>query len=97
MTVSSLRQANISVEQTQVGLRQNSTIQRLTILATIFLPLTFISGFFGQVFAWHIQHFPTYTEFIVYGLAVVVVSLVVLVWWLRAPTPRAKQGDITRL
>src|SRR5512142_1654466 len=40
--------AVISVEQTKISLRQNSTIEQLTILATVFLPLTFVTGFFGQ-------------------------------------------------
>src|SRR5262249_40220021 len=95
MAVSSLRQADISLRQadiaaelTKVGLHQDRTIQRLTTLATIFLPLTFISGFFGQVFAWQAGHWPTYSEFIVYGLAVVGVLVWALVWWLRRASAR---------
>src|SRR4029077_4232416 len=42
----------ISVEQTQVSVRKNATIEQLTILATVFLPLTFVTGFFGQNFRW---------------------------------------------
>ena len=38
-TVLEANMAVISVEQTEVGVRQNATIERLTILATIFLPL----------------------------------------------------------
>ena len=36
--------AVISVEQTRVSIQQNTTIEQLTILATIFLPLTFVTG-----------------------------------------------------
>lgn len=36
--------AVISVEQTKVSVRQDATIEQLTILATVFLPLTFVTG-----------------------------------------------------
>jgi magnesium transporter len=81
--------AVISVEQTQVGVRQNSTIEQLTILATIFLPLTFITGFFGQNFAWLVQHISSYTAFMIYGLGGLAVPLALLFWWLRARMPHA--------
>ena len=81
--------AVISVEQTQVGVRQNSTIEQLTILATIFLPLTFITGFFGQNFAWLVQHISSYTAFMVYGLGGLLIPLALLFWWLRARMPHA--------
>src|SRR5712664_2181684 len=42
-TVLEANMAVISVEQTTVSIRQNSTIEQLTILATVFLPLTFIT------------------------------------------------------
>ncbi len=81
--------AVISVEQTQVGVRQNSTIEQLTILATIFLPLTFITGFFGQNFAWLVQHISSYTAFMIYGLGGLAVPLALLFWWMRARMPHA--------
>ena len=41
--------AVLSVEQAKISNRQNATMERL-ILASIFLPLTFVTGFFGQNF-----------------------------------------------
>jgi len=86
-TVLEANMAVISVEQTKVGVRQNTTIEQLTILATVFLPLTFITGFFGQNFAWLIGHISSYTAFIVYGLGGLVVPLGLLFLWLRLRTP----------
>ncbi len=85
--LATLLQANmavVSVEQTKIGIQQSSTIEQLTILATIFLPLTFITGVFGQNFAWHVLDVPTYTAVIFY-----VAPLVALYWWLRARSRRA--------
>jgi magnesium transporter len=84
-TVLQANMAVISVEQNKLGARQNSTIEQLTILATIFLPLTFVAGVFGQNFSWHILHVPTYTAVIFY-----VLPLVLLFWWLRARARRAE-------
>ena len=55
-TVLEANMAVISVDQTEVGVRQNATIEQLTILATIFLPLTFVTGFLGQNFGWLVRH-----------------------------------------
>jgi len=91
-TVLQANMAVISVEQTRVGVRQNSTMEQLTILATIFLPLTFITGFFGQNFAWLVGHISTDTAFIIYGLGGLVVPLALLFWWLRARMPHPDNG-----
>ncbi len=95
-TVLQANMAVLSVEQTRVGVRQNSTIEQLTVLATVFLPLTFITGFFGQNFAWLVQHISSYTAFFVYGLGGLIVPLALLFWWMRARMPHADTSAAAR-
>jgi magnesium transporter len=78
----------ISVEQTRVGVRQNATMERLTVLATVFLPLTFITGFFGQNFSWLVDRMAGPVPFLVWGIGGLVIPLVLLLWWLRKDARR---------
>jgi magnesium transporter len=89
--------AVISVEQTKVSVRQNATIEQLTILATVFLPLTFVTGFFGQNFAWLVGRVNGFTEFIIYGIGGLAVPLVLLFFWLRVRRPRAEASASSAL
>ncbi len=64
-TVDSLRDlltSAMDVYLSTVSNRLNQVITRLTVFATLFLPLTFITGFFGMNFAWLVAHIaPTWT------------------------------------
>jgi magnesium transporter len=83
-TVLQANVAVLSVEQTKISLRQNNTIEQLTILATVFLPLTFVTGFFGQNFGWLVGHIDSFAAFAFYGLGGLAVPLVLLFLWFRS-------------
>jgi magnesium transporter len=64
-----------------IDLRLNETTYWLTVVATIFLPLTFITGFFGMNFGWMVEQIDTPLMFWLLGIGTPVVG-VLLVWWL---------------
>jgi magnesium transporter len=81
-TILEANMAVISVEQTKISVRQNSTTEQLTTLATVFLPLTFVSGFFGQNFPWLVDHIGGFTAFVILGLGGLLLPLSLILAWL---------------
>jgi magnesium transporter len=63
--------------------RLNEITKQLTVVATIFLPLSFVVGFFGQNFGWMVRHIASAGDFWLIGGGSMVLSLVILIAWLR--------------
>jgi magnesium transporter len=72
---------NVHLQATSNRLNQVAT--RLSILATIFVPLTLITGFFGQNFGWLVGHIDSLASFLVFGIGGMVVPVVAIWMWLR--------------
>jgi magnesium transporter len=75
-----------------VSNRLNVVMKPLTIIATVFLPLSFLTGFFGQNFSWLIGHIAGGVPFLIFGIGLEVVSAALLVYlfrkrgWMGGPT-----------
>ncbi len=75
-----------------VSNRLNVVMKQLTIIATVFLPLTFLTGFFGQNFAALVHFIAPAWSFWVFGLGIELVAVISLYLmfrrrgWLGGPT-----------
>ncbi len=66
-----------------VSNRLNQITKQLTVVATIFLPLSFLVGFFGQNFKWLIVNIDSAGAFFVLGIGSLVLSVIGLLVWFR--------------
>jgi magnesium transporter len=81
-----------------MDLRLNETMYWLTVVATIFLPLSFLTGFFGMNFEWMIGEIDTREAFYVLGIGGLLLSAAVI--WLavrRRGTPVEPDQDALEL
>jgi magnesium transporter len=67
-----------------VSNRQNDVMKQLTVIATVFLPLSFITGFFGQNFGWLVTHVITSSwSFWVLGVGSMALTCIALLVYFR--------------
>lgn len=66
-----------------VSNRLNVVMKQLTIIATIFLPLTFVTGFFGQNFAWLVTRINTGWAFVIFAISLEVACALGLAVYFR--------------
>jgi magnesium transporter len=84
-TVDSLRDlltGAMDVYLSTVSNRLNMTVKALTVVASVFLPLTFLTGFFGMNFGWLVARIGTGYAFAI-GLSLMAMSLMTQLFFFR--------------
>ena len=61
-----------------VSNRLNNVTKQLAVVATIFLPLAWLTGFFGQNFSWMVGHISGWPVFVGLGIGTELVALAIL-------------------
>jgi magnesium transporter len=82
-SIRDLLNSTLDVHLSSEAHRQGEVSKQLTMIATIFLPLTYITGFFGQNFGWMVGNITTARDFWWLGIGAQVVTLALLVVFFR--------------
>jgi magnesium transporter len=65
--------------------RLNQTATRLTVVGTIFVTWTLVTGFFGQNFGWLVRHVESGSDFMIFGIGGLVLPSIALgtLFWVK--------------
>jgi magnesium transporter len=74
---------SLDAYMSMVSNRLNDVMKQLTIIAAVFLPLTFPTGFSGQNLGFLVNHIGSLGAFLVFGLGTEVLAVAILVVMFR--------------
>jgi magnesium transporter len=74
-TYRDLLTGTMDVYLSTVSNRLNDVMKQLAIIATIFLPLSFLTGFFGQNFGWLVDNVGSWQTFVALGLGTEILAI----------------------
>jgi magnesium transporter len=74
-TYRDLLTSSMDVYLSTVSNRLNSVMKQLTVMATVFLPLTFVTGFFGQNFGWMVGNIQSGWACAVFGIGLEILTV----------------------
>src|SRR6185437_15257008 len=82
-TYRDLLTSSMDVFLSTVSNRLNVVMKQLAVIATIFLPLTFITGFFGQNFGWLVRNITGGPAFVGLGIGLEIATVVFLMMFFK--------------
>jgi magnesium transporter len=78
-----LLSGSLDAYMSMVSNRLNDVMKQLTIIATVFLPLSFLTGFFGQNFAWLVNRIGSSAAFFGIGIGTEALAVIGLLTMFR--------------
>jgi magnesium transporter len=78
-----LLSGSLDAYMSMVSNRLNDVMKQLTIIATVFLPLSFLTGFFGQNLGWLVSREGSLTAFLTFGIGTEALAVIILLVMFR--------------
>jgi magnesium transporter len=82
-TYRDLLTSSMDVYLSTVSNRLNAVMKQLTVIATIFLPLAWITGFFGQNYGWMVRHITSWQAFAIGAVGLELAAAVMMLVYFK--------------